>query len=596
MVAMKTRVGFVAALLTFAAAFTPLAAISQTQTDALLLQIPSSGIRISRVDFYKGGRAQPWWGSACVAVTNEGALAVSRITLDVAWTQANGLNEFDEFLVLNGPLAPGATLGAVNGRAANSPVTCRPTSHGSETGSANGRAHAFVTAVTYQNGTTWRLVPPVAGSVVNGRGSPATLSDINTYDYAPPTALAAWRAPAGFLPQACSTIANQSAKAISGVRIAYQHLTTSGADLGDDELDVRVTIPAHGTNINNCRSFVAAMQPALLAYAERAAATGNSQPPVYVYNGVPSVLSARITGVTFADGTSWQSAVPISWKSQSDDATILQQPSSGVRIDQVDLQKGNYSGLASRVGVWGSECAAATNVGDTATTFILYDFAWVRPYGAAVIDEIEPLIGALAPGAKSGLGCWPTFHGAENYASDAQPQVFVLDVYRKGAPSWSLIPPVAGSAINTAGSPVSLSDVTVLGFSAMAWKPNLLTENGIPSIPSGPPESECSTIRNETAKAISDVRITYRHLTSDGMDIGDDRLDVHATIAPQTTRTSNCLGFYATMQPSVLAYAQMSQEGPGLEPPVYLYKGMPSVISAQVTSVAFSDNTSWTLP
>lgn len=87
-----------------------------------------------------------------------------------------------------------------------------------------------------------------------------------------------------------------------------------------------------------------------------------------------------------------------------------------------------------------------------------------------------------------------------------------------------------------------------------------------------PPEYACSTIQNQTGKTVTDVR---------------------ATIPPHITRTSNCLGFYATMEPDLLTYAEMSQQGAGLEAPLYLYKGIPSVLSAKISSVAFADGTSW---
>ena len=601
---MNGRVRFAAALLTLALMSSPLCAAAQTQADGTsLVQAPSSGVRIDRVDFYSSGRgSSPWWGSECVAITNVGSRRISQVTLDYAWTQASGSPEFDEFAVFNGPLVPGAVIGMLNGRAANSPSACRPTNHGTETGSSNGQVHAFVIDVVYQDGTTWSLVPAVTGSAVNVRGSPAMLSAVNTYDDASPTALTAWRVSADLLPLACSTITNQSAKAITGVRIAYRHVAVNGTDLGDDALDVHATIPAHGTNTNNCRSFVASLQPELLTYAEQATRSSNSQPPVYLYNGVPSDVSAQVAGVTFADGTSWQSAVAsASGQTQSDDAVILQLPSSGTRIDGVDFYKDKvYEGLRTDAGVWGDECAAITNVSDSAIFETVYDFAWVRPYGDAAVNEANFFFGPRVPGA-SGLvkgqavgPCEATFYGAKNYASDAQPQVFVLDVYQQGA-SWSLVPPADGSAVNVPGSPVLLSGVATRGYTELTVLPHGMLVPW-PQFPAGPPESACSTIQNVSGRTITDVHITYRHLAAGGADIGDDVLDVHANIPDNVVRKDNCFGFYATMMPGVLAYAQMSQEGPGLETPVYLYKGVPSVISAEVTSVAFADGASWRLP
>jgi hypothetical protein len=542
------------------------------------------------------------WGSECVAITNVGVVPVSQVTLDIAWTQPNGADEFDESEVLNGPLAAGATMGSLTGSAQSLNV-CRPTSHGNATGSLDAQAHVFVTNVIYANGATWSLIPPAAGSTVNQRGSPATLTAVDTYEYASPTALAAWHVPADLLPLACSTIVNQSAKTITDVRVTYHHLSLSGADVGNDVLNVPSAIPAHGQHADNCRAFAATIQPELLAYAEQAAGASSTQPPVLLYKGVPSVVSAEITGATFADGTSWQvssdSAAPASSleQTQSDGTILLPLPSSGIRINRVYF----YQDKAAESDIWGGECASITNVGSSPMMQILLDFAWTRQYGGAIVDETllfdDPVVAAstlisanepLAPGGTLSV-CRPTYHGALNYASDAQAQVFVLSVVFQNGASWGLVPPVAGSAVNAPGSPVTLSSVTTYGDSA-PMVIDLKAERQYP-IPLA-----CATIENESAKTITDVRIAYRHLGPNGEDIGDDQLDVHANIAAHAIRKYNCDGFYASMEPVPLAYAQLFQAGPGLEPPVFLYKGLPSVISAEATSVAFSDGTSWKLP
>ncbi|MGA7746535.1 MAG: hypothetical protein WCC70_01150 [Candidatus Aquilonibacter sp.] len=579
----------------------PLHSLGEAQNDGTaLFQASSSGIRIDRVDLHASGGGSLWWGSECVAVTNVGTLAVSQVTLDFAWTQPNGANESDEIEVLNGPLASGATMGSLTGTVQSVDV-CRPTSHGTAAGSLNAQAHVFATSVVYENGTTWSLVPPVAGLTVNLQGSPATLSAVNTYDYAAPRVLTAWHVPADLLPLACSTITSQSEKTITDVRIVYHHLALAGADLGDDVLNVHSTILSHGQGAN-CRAFVATVQPGLLTYAQNAANGLALQPPVSLYKGSPSVVSVEVTGVAYADGTSWQMpsdhAAPVNSPAPtpSDGPIFLPLPSSGIRINRVYF----YADRGDN-GIWGAECAAITNLGSSPMMQILLDFAWTRPYGAAIVDETrlfdDPLTASstlisanqpLAPGGTLSV-CGPTFHGILNYAPDAQVQAFVASVVYQNGASWSLVPPVAGSEANVPGSPVTLSSVNTYGYSA-PMVIDLRAERTYP-IPLA-----CSTIENQTAKTVSDVRIVYRHLATDGTDIGDDQLDVHANIPPQATRKSNCLGFYATMEPMPLAYAQMSQEGPGLEPPVYLYKGVASALSAQVTSVAFADGTSWKSP
>ncbi len=600
---MSGRVWLVDALLVVTlASATPFNAMAQTQNDgSVLLQAPSSEIRIDRFDLHPSGRGSPVWGSACVAITNVGDVPLSQVTLDFAWTQPNGSNEYDEIEVLNGPLAPGATMGSLTGTVQSVNV-CRPTTHGNATGSLNAQAHVFATNIIYANGTTWSLVPPVAGLTINDRGSPAKLSAVNTYDYATPTMLTAWHVPANLLPLACSTITSQSAKTIKDVRIAYRHLALAGADVGNDVLNVHSTILPHGQNASNCRAFGATAQPGLLVYAERAANGSAVQTPEFLYKGVPSVVSAEITGATFADGTSWPSSDPTApvsslAQTQSDGTILLPLPSSGIRINSVAFREDKDV----ETGIWGAECAVITNVGDSPMLQLLLDFAWTRPYGGAIVDETrlfdDPVVAAstlisgnepLAPGGRLSV-CGPTYHGGLNYASDAQAQVFVLSVIDQNGTSWSLVPPVAGAAVNIPGSPVTLSSVTTYGDSA-PMVIDLRAERQYP-IPLA-----CATIENERSKTITDVRIAYRHLSTDGTDIGDDQLDVHANIPANATRKNDCVGFYATMLPSVLAYAQMSQEGSGLEPPVYLYKGVPSVISAEVTSVAFADGTSWKLP
>lgn len=600
---MNTWIRFAAALLIVAlASADPTGAPAQTQNDGtLLLQAPSSKIRIDRFDLHQSGRGSPVWGSACVAITNTGELPVSQVTVDFAWTEPNGSNEYDENEVLNGPLAPGATMGSLTGTAQSVNV-CRPTSHGNATGSLNALAHVFVTNVVYENGATWSLLPPAAGSAVNQRGSPATLSTVETYVDASPAALSEWHVPAELLSLACSTITSQSAKAITDVRITYRHVALSGADIGDDVLDVPSTIPARARSVDNCRGFAATALPGLLAYAEHAASGASLEPPELLYKGVPSVVSAQITGVTFADGTSWPSsgqraAASSAMQTQSDGTRILPLPASGIRVNRVSF----YADRDAETGIWGAECASITNVGSSPMMQLLLDFAWSRPYGGAIVDEMrffdDPVIAAstliaanepLAPGQTLSV-CRPTFHGALNYAFDAQAQVFVLSVVFQNGMSWSLVPPVAGSAVSAPGSPVTLSSVATYGDSA-PMVVDLRAERQFP-IPLA-----CATIENESAKTITDVRIAYRHVGADGTEIGRDQLDVRANIPAHGERKYNCEGFYATMEPVPLAYAEASQEGPGLEPPIYLYKGVPSVISAEVTSVAFADGTSWKLP
>ena len=303
-----------------------------------LFQASSSGIRIDRVDLHASGGGSLWWGSECVAVTNVGTLAVSQVTLDFAWTQPNGANESDEIEVLNGPLASGATMGSLTGTVQSAIVSADQSRYG---GRFAQRASA---RIRYQCRLRERddMESGSSGRRAHGQpeGSPATLSAVNTYDYAAPRVLTAWHVPADLLPLACSTITSQSEKTITDVRIVYHHLALAGADLGDDVLNVHSTTLSHGQGAN-CRAFVATVQPGLLTYAQNAANGLALQPPVSLYKGSPSVVSVEVTGVAYADGTSWQMpsdhAAPVNSPAPtpSDGPIFLPLPSSGIRINRV---------------------------------------------------------------------------------------------------------------------------------------------------------------------------------------------------------------------------------------------------------------------
>lgn len=581
----------VAALIATLAAVLPQNSASQTQADGtVLLQAPSSGIRIDRVDFYDSGKEwPPWWGSECVALTNTGTLAVKQVVIDFAWTRPSGEYEFDELKVLNRTVASSSAIGLLKGHAQPG-VVCRPTHHGAETGSASAIPHAFITDVVYQDGSTWSLVPPALGSAASMRGAPLTLSAISTYDYSSPSMLTAWHVSAALLPSACSTIRSDSAKVITAASIVYRHLDSTGADVGDDTLDLRSPIAAYGIKQNNCRGFVATMEPGLLTYAESAARGKKRQPPAYLYKGVPTVVSADVSSVTFADGTSWGKATSSqasSMQAQSDGTMVLQQPSSGIRIDRVDF----YKDTDRLPAYWGYECATISNEGGSVALTLLPDFSWGGPFGVDGFDESYLFNGApegtIGPTkGHAGGACSLTFHGAETGSTRARAQVFLINVVYQNGTWWSLVPPVAGSAVNVNGAPAMLLGVTTYGYSA-PMAVNVRAEHLYPA------PFVCSTIENMAVKTITDVRIAYRHIGPNGEDLGDDQLDVRANIRSHARHPYNCLGFNGTMEPGLLAYAQMSQEGPGLEPPIYLYKGVPSVLSAEITSVDFADGTSW---
>jgi len=57
---------------------------------------------------------------------------------------------------------------------------------------------------------------------------------------------------------------------------------------------------------NNCLDFAASLDPWIRVYAEQAANARSPAPLIVRYKGQPSTLSAQITEVDFADGTSWK--------------------------------------------------------------------------------------------------------------------------------------------------------------------------------------------------------------------------------------------------------------------------------------------------
>ena len=175
--------------------------------------------------------------------------------------------------------------------------------------------------------------------------------------------------------------------------------------------------------------------------------------------------------------------------------------------------------------------------------------------------------------------CGPTFHGILNYAPDAQVQAFVASVVYQNGASW-MVPPVAGSRRMRRIACDLVVGKHVWLLRADGYRPKSRANHPIPLA--------CSTIENQTAKTVSDVRIVYRHLAR--------MVRASATISWTCTPT-----FRRRQHENPTASASMRrwnrclwptlnvQEGPGLEPPVYLYKGVASALSAQVTSVAFAD-------
>lgn len=147
----------------------------------------------------------------------------------------------------------------------------------------------WVNAVTYADGSRWHAAPPVKGSVYNGRWPAVVLDDPVTY-----------------LPlEECDSLTNTSHKTISHVQIVFHHVGIGGADLGDDALDIRAPIKPGVVFKNSCRGFNGSSDPGPFYYA-RALSRGEATAPPHIFiNGKESKLSATVSTIEFADGTSW---------------------------------------------------------------------------------------------------------------------------------------------------------------------------------------------------------------------------------------------------------------------------------------------------
>ncbi|HTX55950.1 MAG TPA: hypothetical protein VMD47_02510 [Candidatus Acidoferrales bacterium] len=300
----------------------PLYSNEQEQSDGtMLVQVPGSGVKIDRVDFYEYYAEQqsyakltnhPSWGTECIAFTNTSTRPIALVYFDVSWVSKDGTSEVDEPVVPEGyygdPLMPGVTIGlTTSGKNSGKAFGyCRGTDHGSQL-SQDARAEVFVTSVLYQDGAAWHLVPAIEGSVIGAPGAPITLTAAQTYWYTFPTTLSKYGVDGVAGPSECAKFRNNSTKATADVFVLFRHLDADGVDLGDDKLEVKVPVEPGATR-TACRTFFAPMDPWKRGDAEQAAKGAGPAPRVVYYEGKPSTLSAQITEADFADGTSWKLA------------------------------------------------------------------------------------------------------------------------------------------------------------------------------------------------------------------------------------------------------------------------------------------------
>jgi hypothetical protein len=277
-------------------------------------------------------------------------------------------------------------------------------------------------------------------------------------------------------------------------------------------------------------------------------------------------------------------------QTQQEGTTLVQLAPSGVALDRVDFKQ--YGpGEQDRTRSWGTKCVAFTNSSVRTIAIVMLNFSWKN----GTREEDEPYIstspvgpgvtvGLLKNGTAEGL-CNSTTRGREIGASDAQLEVFVTGVAYEDGSVWSLVPPVDGSAVNAPGSPpATLAAVQTYWYAF----PTVPSKFGVAQIP-GP--YACASIQNMSPKTIADVHIVYHHLSAEGVDLGDDTLEVKGEILPGAVARNNCQHFTAPARPVVRVFAEHGASGLG--PLKVFYKGVPSTLSAQIAGVDFADHTSW---
>ncbi len=247
-------------------------------------QIPGSGIDVERVYSFQASNGGPYggyWTNDCVTFVNTGPDAVAGVEFLFTLADAQGNHISPLVFDLRQTIPKDVVM-------SDTYATCRTYGYAEERGK---QLVGWVNAVFFANQKQWRLVPPVQGSVESSIDSGVTLSNAVTY----------------LPPEECVDFTNTSERNITSLRIVFEHVDTSGAELSEDALDVKRPIASGQRMSGNCRTFQATSQPDIFAYGA-ASARGETQPgtPTILVHDRASQLVTRVDQVTFADGTSWR--------------------------------------------------------------------------------------------------------------------------------------------------------------------------------------------------------------------------------------------------------------------------------------------------
>lgn len=256
-------------------------------SNGLVWSIPGSPVELTRVYSYWSSDYEvvthsqgPIYFNDCVEFRNQSNKPIRAFQVVFASVYPDGRAKGAPTpLDIRTTVAPGQSVTSLN---------CRD--HAYANGAGGRWLVGWVNSVTYVDGTVWHTAPAVEGSVDNGALPPAVLAN-----------------PIIYLPlEECDSVTNSSDKTITHVQIVFQHVGNDGSRLGDDALDVRKNISPGETAYNSCRGFNGYSDPGLPYYAQALSHGESAVPtPRIFYNGLESKLSARVSIVDFADGTSW---------------------------------------------------------------------------------------------------------------------------------------------------------------------------------------------------------------------------------------------------------------------------------------------------